>query len=106
MRVFLDENVDPRLADRLVGHEVDSVRTKGWFGVSNGELLQRIESEFDVLISHDRGLEHKQNWSRSGLALIVIESPNTALASYVDRPADIAAALVAFQPGVVARVAM
>ena len=68
-RVFLDENIDPRLAERLVDCHVRSVRSEAWFGVTNGELLSRIEAGFDVLISHDRGLEHQQTWAGRALGL-------------------------------------
>lgn len=82
-RVFLDENVDPDLAKEMYGLDVSSVATRGWFGVTNGELLARLENEFDVLISHDRGLAHQHNWSKRSLALVVINCHPTKLESYV-----------------------
>ena len=82
MRVFLDENVDPRLMERLVGFEVESIQTQGWFGVSNGELISRIEASYDVLISHDQGLVHQQNWEGRSLSLIVLRTKSTELAAY------------------------
>lgn len=101
-RVFLDENVDSRLADRLSEFEVRSVRTEGWFGVSNGELLSRIEAGFDVLISHDRGLEHQQRWAGRALGLIIVRAESTDFTSYEGGVPDLLIAIRESQPGTVA----
>ncbi len=100
-RVFLDENVDAKLAVRLSNCEVRSVRTEEWFGVLNGELLRRIEAGFDVLISHDRGLEHQQKWAGRALGLIIIRSESTDIASYEVGIPDLLRAINQAQPGVV-----
>ncbi len=105
-RVFLDENVDPRLAERLVECNVRSVRTEAWFGVSNGELLSRIEAEFDVLISHDRGLEHQQRWAGRTLGLIIIRSESTDISSYEQGVPQLLQALADALPGSVTTVTL
>lgn len=81
-RVFLDENVDARLAEMLTAYEVRSVRSEGWFGVSNGELLGRIETEFDVLVSHDRGLEHQHKWAGRSIGLVIVRAESTDFSTY------------------------
>jgi hypothetical protein len=85
MRVFLDENVDLRLASRLIGFDVETVHSRGWSGVTNGELLRRLEESFDVLVSHDQGLATQHNWSTRKLALIVVVSRSTRFATYSDK---------------------
>ena len=82
MRVFLDENVDPALESALGEHVVESVRSRGWFGVSNGELIDRIEADFDVFISHDQGLAHQQNWAKRELGLVILLADSTSFESY------------------------
>ena len=104
MRIFLDENVDSALANRLVGHQVASVRTEGWFGITNGELLTRIERDFDVLISHDKGLEHQQNWKDRNLSLVVINAANTEFLTYEANISILLLALDKARPGAVIRV--
>jgi hypothetical protein len=99
MRVFLDENVDPNLRGRLVGHEVESVQTQSWFGISNGELIERIESSFGVLISHDQGMEHQQNWKGRSLSLIVLRTRSTELGSYEGGLQSLLASLASIQDG-------
>lgn len=100
-RVFLDENVDSRLTDALTDCDVRSVRSEGWFGVSNGELLGRIEADFDVLVSHDRGLEHQQTWSGRSLALVVVRSESTDFLSYEHAVPAIQHAINDAVPGIV-----
>ncbi|HSI73871.1 MAG TPA: hypothetical protein VK934_11910 [Fimbriimonas sp.] len=104
IRVFLDENVDVRLAEQLSGCVVRSVRTEGWFGVSNGELLSRIENGFDVLITHDRGLEHQQRWAGRTLGLVVIRSESTDFSIYEAALPDLLQAIRGVRPGTVTNV--
>ena len=40
MRLLRDENMPKRLKFDFPGHEVYTVRDKGWNGIKNGELLQ------------------------------------------------------------------
>lgn len=105
-RVFLDENVDARLAERLSGCIVRSVRTEGWFGVSNGELLSRIEAGFDILISHDRGLEHQQKWAGRPVGLIVVRSESTDFSSYEKGVPELLEAIRESLPGTVSVVTL
>lgn len=81
-KVFLDENVDPKLKAYLSEFRVSSVHEEGWNSVKNGELLQLIQSHFDLLISHDRGLEFQQDWRNRDLALIVLRTPSNRLSTY------------------------
>jgi hypothetical protein len=37
------------------------VAGRGWAGISNGELLRRMEGQYDVLVTMDRGIEFQQN---------------------------------------------
>ena len=61
MRVLLDENLPVDLAAELVGHQVTTVSGLGWQGIKNGELLQRAQGTFEVLVTMDRNLEFQQN---------------------------------------------
>ena len=61
MRVLLDEQLPLDLAAALVGHSVDTVAGRGWTGITNGELLRRMEGQYDALVTMDRGIEFQQN---------------------------------------------
>jgi hypothetical protein len=99
--VFLDENVDLALSVALTGCEVESVRSLGLSGISNGELLARIEMDFDVFISHDKGLVHQQQWSDRDLACIVIDSRSTRATSYIEGRQALVDAINGASPGTV-----
>jgi hypothetical protein len=55
VRVLLDEQLPLDLAAALQGHSVDTVAGRGWTGITNGELLQRMVGEYDALVTMDRG---------------------------------------------------
>ena len=42
MRLLLDENLPKRLKLDFEGHEIYTVRDKGWNGVKNGEILKLL----------------------------------------------------------------
>ena len=62
MRILLNESVPGRLGALLVGHETSSVQRRGWAGIKNGKLLALAATEFDVLVTADKGIEHQQTW--------------------------------------------
>jgi len=64
MRILLDESVPGRLGALLVGHETSSVQRRGWAGIRNGKLLTLAATEFDVLLTADKGIEHSRTWPR------------------------------------------
>ena len=70
MRVLLDENLDWRLRRSFdAGHEVVTVRYRGWSGKTNGELLRAAAAEFDVFVTLDLNLEYQQNVRALDLAV-------------------------------------
>jgi hypothetical protein len=48
--VIFDENVPTPLRQYLPGHQVTTVQEQGWTGISNGDLVNRGEEQFDVLL--------------------------------------------------------
>ena len=43
-----------------------------WSALSNGELLDAAEKEFDVLVTTDQALKSQQDLSRYKLAIVVL----------------------------------
>ena len=73
MRVLLDENVDRRLRPLFdSAFEVITVIEHGWGGLTNGELLNAAQHEFDVLVTMDRNMPHQQNLSAYNLGIVLI----------------------------------
>ena len=79
MRVLLDENLPVDLAAELVGHDVATVSGLGWQGVKNGELLQRAQGTFDVLVTMDRNLEFQQPVSSLDLCVVLALAPSNRM---------------------------
>lgn len=45
----------------------------GWGGLKNGELLRKmIESDFDVLLTFDKNLQHQQNFAKYPIAVFLL----------------------------------
>jgi predicted nuclease of predicted toxin-antitoxin system len=70
MRILLDECIDPRYANLFVRHTCESVKSMGWLGMKNGELLRVAFVMFDIFVTSDRNLGFQQNLA--GLALTVV----------------------------------
>lgn len=93
MKVLLDENLDPRFGELLLGCDVESVKTKEWRGLSNGELLRQAEIEFEAFVTLDRGIAHQQNIAGLKLRIVVIHAPNNRLETIAPKADAVLAAL-------------
>ena len=104
MRVLLDEQLPVDLAVTLQGHSVDSVVGRGWAGITNGELLQRMQGEYDALITMDRGIEFQQNLSSLPFGVLLLRAPSNRMIHLDPLVPSILAALPALEPGELLRV--
>jgi len=77
MKVILDECLPRRLLRDLPDHVVTTVPKQGWAGVTNGDLLKRVEPEFDVFITMDSNIVHQQNLDGLQICLIILHGPNS-----------------------------
>ncbi|HEY0073153.1 MAG TPA: DUF5615 family PIN-like protein [Abditibacteriaceae bacterium] len=80
MNILLDECVDARLANEIVGHVVTTVPQRGWDGMKDGPLLQLAALEFDVFITVDSNLPFQQNLSKFDLRIVILKAPGNRLA--------------------------
>jgi len=75
VKVLLDENLDHRLRKNLGGHEVFTVRYKGWAGLKNGELLRTAEADgIEVFLTGDQNVLYQQNLAERSLAVVALSS--------------------------------
>lgn len=75
MRILLDENLPKRLKLDLSEYEVLTVRDRKWNGLKNGELLAKIvQEDFQVLITFDKNLEFRQNFSKFPITVLTIKA--------------------------------
>jgi sorbitol-specific phosphotransferase system component IIA len=72
VRILFDQGTPAPIRNYLAGHEVSTATEMGWSTLSNGELLDAAEKEFDVLITTDQALKSQQDLSHYKLAIVVL----------------------------------
>lgn len=71
MRVLLDESVPVQVRNALSAHQVSTAVEMGWKGISNGELLNRAETDgFELLIVADKNFQYQQNLKGRSIAIL------------------------------------
>ena len=72
MRVLFDQGTPVPLRNYLGEHKVVIAAEMGWSRLSNGQLLDAAEKQFDVLITTDQALRTQQNLPGRKLAVLVL----------------------------------
>jgi hypothetical protein len=90
-KVILDENLPVGLRHYLPEFDVVTVDYLGWNGTRNGELIQKIEGIYDVLVSGDKNIRYQQNLHERKVS--IVELPFTRIESLHSRIDDIATAI-------------
>ncbi len=99
MRVLLDEMVSRKLARELVEHDVSTVQRQGWAGLTNGTLLDAVDSFFDVFITMDRGMRYQQRLVGRSFGVIELRAPSNDIDDIIPLTPQILNALNTIQPG-------
>jgi predicted nuclease of predicted toxin-antitoxin system len=100
LRVLLDEMLDRRLKRHLPeGTDAMTVRERGWGSKKNGELLALAQTEFDVLLTADRGIPDQQDLSRFDLAVVVLRAQSNRYRDLAPLMEESGAALERARPG-------
>jgi hypothetical protein len=73
----------------------------GWDGLSNGELLSKAQTEFDVFITGDRNLAFQQSAGKYDLAILILHAPSIQLAEMEPLIVRVVEALPQVEPGTV-----
>jgi hypothetical protein len=106
-RVLLDESVPHDLLLHLTDIDVVTVQKLGWAGITNGALLRAArEAGIQVLVTVDRRIEYRQNISKSGVALVVLEARSTRMADILPLVPALLATLPLVRVGEVTHVAV
>jgi predicted nuclease of predicted toxin-antitoxin system len=104
MRVLLDEQLPLDLSLELHGHAVDTVASRGWAGIKNGELLDRMRGQYDVLVTMDRGIEFQQQIGVLPFGIVVVRARSNRMEDLRPLVPSVIAAIGAIKPGLVRRV--
>ncbi|MEM6327297.1 MAG: DUF5615 family PIN-like protein [Bacteroidota bacterium] len=103
IRVLLDENL-PRKLKWPLDADALTVPERGWGGISNGRLLRLAASEFDVLLTMDRGMMYQQNLGGVDLCLIVLSAVSNDIDDLLPLVPTINTVLRDARPGLVLHV--
>ena len=71
MRVLFDQGVPAPLRSFL-DEQVDTCHERGWSHLSNGGLIFKAESEYDVFVTTDKNLRYQQNLKNRKIAILVL----------------------------------
>jgi hypothetical protein len=74
MNILLDECVPWPQHKFLTGHTCTAAQRHGWGGIKNGELLRLAESEFDLFITSDQGIQYQQNLAARRIAILELST--------------------------------
>jgi hypothetical protein len=104
VRGLLDEQLPLDLVATLQRHSVDTVVGRGWAGIRNGELLRRMQGEYDALVTMDRGIEFQQNLATLPFAVLLLRAPSNRMVHLWPLVPHILDALPALTPGQLLRI--
>jgi predicted nuclease of predicted toxin-antitoxin system len=72
MKILLDQGTPAPLRRALSAHRVSTAYELGWAALTNGALLEKAETDFDILITTDKNLRHQQNLAQYRLAILIL----------------------------------
>jgi len=98
MRILFDQGTPVPLRRHLTGHTVSTSYEMGWSDLSNGDLLAKAESQFELMITTDQNLRYQQNLKGRKLAVLVL--PTTSWPEIQKHTSEVAAAVFAMKAGV------
>jgi hypothetical protein len=75
-----------------------------WGGLTNGFLLQKAQTGFDVFLTGDTNLSFQQNLTKFNIAVIVLEAPSTRLIDTLQLMPAVLQILTHIGPGEVIRI--
>jgi hypothetical protein len=71
MKVLLDQGVPIPLRD-FIPLEVSTCYEMNWATLSNGDLLAKAESHFDIFVTTDKNIRYQQNLTERTIAIYVL----------------------------------
>jgi hypothetical protein len=98
-KIPLDECIPRPLAQYLPEHYVRTVPQMGWASISNGELIELAEADFDVFISLDKGILYQQNLHSTVIGFILLRVRSNRLEDILPLVPDILAHVLSIKAG-------
>lgn len=89
MKILLDEGVPKVIQRRLTKLSISNVEELGWRAIKNGDLLDLMAGQFQVLITTDKNLPFQQNFQKRQISAVIIPAHDVpsviALLPEIDR---------------------
>jgi len=101
MRVLLDACVPKGLGKHLSGHEVRHAPEMGWGDLDNGDLLNAMAGQFEILITVDKGIPQQQRISGRPIGVAVLRAKTNRLQDLLTLVPKLLADLPKIEPGTI-----
>ncbi len=97
MRVLFDQGTPAPVRGAPTAHAVSTAYEMGWSTLSNGDLLDAAEAQFDAFVTTDQNLRYQQNLAGRRLAILVL--PFASWPKLQSHAATIVLAVGGLKPG-------
>lgn len=99
MRILLDHCVPVDLAPHIRGHDIACVRDRGWQNLDDGDLLDTMAADFDVLVTVDTSIPYQQLLAGRSVCVIVMYAPSSRVDRLARLMPDLQRVLKSIGPG-------
>jgi len=97
LKILLDEGVPKIIQKRLSNLSISNVEEMGWRGIKNGELLDLMSGQFQILVTTDKNLSSQQNLKKRQISAVVL--PTNDIPSVIELLPQIEQALTTIDAG-------
>ena len=85
MRIIIDENLPIAFLTNLLSEfNVISVKDAEWSGIKNGELLKKVEGNYDLFMTADKNIRYQQNITTRTFAIVELYTNRRPLLQEID----------------------
>ena len=99
MRIRFDECVPRPLRRHLHEHDVETVQSRGWNSIPDGEVLRLAATEFDVFLTLDLAIPDQLPGEDLPLVIVVLRAGNGRVADLLSLLPALRQALSGCRPG-------
>ena len=103
IKILLDECLPKKLKYRIEDLDpdffVNTTPEKGWASLSNGELLEVSENEFDVFITSDKNLSFQQPFSSSSIQIVLLKAKTNTYEDLLPQVEKLTSVIKEHEPG-------
>jgi predicted nuclease of predicted toxin-antitoxin system len=97
LKILLDEGVPKIIQKRLSNLSISNVEEMGWRGIKNGELLDLMSGQFQILVTTDKNLPSQQNLKKRQISALIL--PTNDIPSVIELLPQIEQALATIDAG-------